>query len=288
MPLSPTDIALIAAGPLSGVLNPDMSREEVAEYKPKDTKTIVWNLRNLDERADISGQFPAEDPVLNLSNTYGQHTSLNRQNPIVQFLHGDADTFSFTARFYAIHGGDRTPTKMIATLESWRLRDATLARPPRVAFTFGNIIPFPEAVITSISNISYSEPKPDGDIREVSCQVNLLRYTKFSLDNTPEPETRYYRAKQGDYYEMLAWLEYSAPLLGDALRKDHPEKSLLQEADIVRLPSYGAIRGTTITTTSIPLWRSYTTKDTAQRRLRQDEFERHDRDFTSGVIPAGL
>lgn len=287
MPLL-TDLALIAAGPLAGVLNPDISREEVAEYQPKNVRAVLWHMRNLEDGSELVGQFPPEDPVLNLSNTYGQHTTLNRQNPIVQFLHGDSDTFSFIARFYALHAKDRTPTKNIAVLQSWRLRDATLARPPRVGFTFGNIVPFPEAVITSLGNIAYSEPKPDGDVREVSCRVDLLRYEKFSLDDTPEPETRYHRAKQGDYYELLAWQEYRAPLLGDVLRKEHPDQPLLSEAEIVRLPSYGAIRGTTVEPDSTSLYKSYTTKNTATRRLRQDEFERHDRVYYSAVIPAGL
>lgn len=283
-----TDLALIAAGPLAGVLNPDMRQEEVGAYTPKDVRIVVWHMRNLEDGSELRGQFPAEDPVLELATAYGQHSSLNRQNPIVQFLRGEADTFSFTARFYALHSGDRTPTKSIETLQSWRMRNATLARPPRVAFTFGNIVPFPEAVITSLSGLSYSEPKPDGDIREVSVTVGLLRYEKFSLEDKPEPETRYHRAKQGDYYELLTWQEYRSPMLGDSIRKDHPDKQTLVEGDIVRLPSYGAVRGRLIEPTSVPFYKSYTRKDTAQRRLRQDEFTRHDRSYVSAILPAGL
>jgi hypothetical protein len=283
-----TDLALIAAGPLAGLVNPDQSREEVSAYAPKKREVVVWVLRNLEDGSELAGQFPAEDPVLNLATAYGEHTSLNRQNPIVQFLHGDSDTFSFVARFYALHAGDKNPSKSIATLQSWRLRDDKLARPPRVSFTFGNIIPFPEAVITGLNGLTYSEPKQDGDVREVSVTVNLLRYVQYSLESKPEPETRYHRTKTGDYYELLAWQEYRSALLGDAIRKEHSDQQELEEGDIVRLPSYGAIRGTTVQTSSTPLYSAYSQKDTAQRRLRQDEFARHDRSYVSAVVPEGL
>jgi len=285
MPLSPTDIALVAAGAL---LNPDITREEVAKHQAKDRVTIVWHLRNLEDGSEIEGQFPAEDPVLNLSNAYGQHVTLNRENPIIQYLHGDADTFSFVARFYAMHGDDNNPTKQIRELMSWRQRDPNLARPPRVAFTFGNVIPFPEAVITGLSNIVYSEPKPDGDVREVSVRVDLLRYKKYSIDTDPEPETRYHRARTGDYYELLTWYEYRDPMLGDIVRREHPDKTALTEGDIVKMPSYGALRGSIVKPASIPLFKAYTSKDTATRRLRIEAFEEHDKDYVSAVIPEGL
>ncbi len=287
MPITPKDLALIAAGFISGT-GPDPQRREVAKYQPKDTKTIVWHLRNLDDGSELEGQFPAEDPTLELGTVYGEHVTLNRQNPIIQFLHGTSDTFSFTARFYALHADDNMPDKQLKTLQTWRLRDPTLARPPRVAFTLGNIIPFPEAVITALSGIVFSEPKQDGDIREVSLRVELLRYTKFSLSTEPEPETRYYAASTGDYFEMLAWKEYRNPQLGDLLRREHPQYEVLEEGDIVRLPSFGAMKGKVVKPASIPLLKSLGTKDTVTRRLRQSEFERHDRSYNSGVVPEGL
>lgn len=287
MPLTPTDLALIAAGPLFGG-SPDPQRRNVAKYEPKPTKTIVWHMKNLDDGSELEGQFPPEDPVLDLATTYGEHVTLNRQNPIVQFLHGNSDTFTFTARFYALHGDDNTPYKKITTLQGWRLRDPTLARPPRVVFTLGNIIPLPEALITRLSGIRYSEPKQDGDIREVSLRVDLLRYEKYSLSTEPEPETRYYAASTGDYFEMLAWREYRNALLGDLLRREHPELLDLTEGDVVRLPSYGAMKGRVVKPDSIPLAKSLGTKDTPTRRLRQEEFERHDRSYMSAVVPVGL
>lgn len=288
MPLSPTDIALIAAGPLNGLLNPDMAREEVARHQAKDRVTIVWHMRNLEDGSELEGQFPAEDPVLNLSNAYGQHITLNRENPIIQYLHGDADTFSFVARFYAMHGADNMPTKQSRTLMGWKQRDPTLARPPRVALTIGNIIPFPEAVITGLGNIAFSEPKPDGDVREVSMRVDLLRYTKYSLSTEPEPETRYHRARTGDYYELLGWLEYRDPMLGVIIRRRHPEQTELAEGDIVKLPSFGALRGSIVKPASIPFFKAYSSKDTATRRLRIQTFEEHDKDYVSAIIPEGL
>jgi hypothetical protein len=281
------DLALVAAGSLFGS-GPDPQRKDVAKYQPKDTKTVVWHMRNLEDGSEIEGQFPAEDPVLNLTTAYGEHVSLNRQNPIIQFLHGTSDTFSFTARFFALHGEDNMPDKQLKVLQAWRVRDPTLARPPRVAFTLGNIVPFPEAVITSLGNIAFTEPLQNGNIREVALRVDLLRYTKYSLETSPEPETRYYAASTGDYFEMLAWKEYRNPMLGVLLRRSHPELQVLTEGDIVRLPSYGAMKGKVVKPDSIVMSKAFGTKDTATRRLRQEEFALHDRSYISGIVPEGL
>lgn len=288
MGLSATDIALIAAGPLNGILNPDTSRDEVASYEAKDARIVVWLMRNLDDGSEIEGQFPPEDPVLNLSNSYGEHTTLNRQNPIIQYLRGNSDTFSFVARFHALHKDDKTPSKQISTLMSWRQRDPTLARPPIVSFTLGNIVPFPEAVITSLGNITYSDPKSDGDIRDVSLRVDLLRYNKYSLSNEPEPETRYHRTRTGDYYEFLSYQEYKNPMLGVLIRRRHPDKIQLTEGDIVKLPSYGAIKGQLVFPISIPFYKSYSTKDTDTKALRQSVFESKNSSYSSPSIPEGL
>lgn len=305
------DVALVAAGPVAGLVN-DMFA------KPK----VVWHMKNLDwPHEELEGQFAPIGPTEEVGAVYVERTTLNRQNAIMQYIRGLTDTYSFTARFYALHSADTTPEEKIATLKSWTRRDPGLMRPPRVAITIGNQVPLPEAVIDGPLSISYVEdPLPDtevaeaagavggiigagavvsavggivssgpgGGVRGADCTINLRAYNKYDLTYKEEPSTRYHRARSGDYYELLAHREYGSPLLGDIVRKDHPDKQTLTEGDVVKLPSIGAIRGQTVKPTSIALQKSTGSKDTPQRRLRQSEFDRHDETYTSTVIPEGL
>lgn len=278
MALGPTDIALVAAGPLTGLINQLFAKRQV-----------VWHLKNLDSGEELEGQFAPIGPTETVGAVYAEHTSLNRQNAIIQYLRGTTPTYSFTARFYALHSTDTKPEEDIATLKSWTKRQADLGRPPRVTVTVGNQVPLPEAVIEEPLSVAYvDDALPEGAIRGADCTINLRNYHKFSLDTSPEPSTRYHRSRTGDYYELLAWYEYANPLLGDVVRKEHPDKQTLSEGDVVRLPSLGAIKGTTVKPTSTALQKSIGTKDTAQRRLRQSEFERHDRSYVSAIVPEGL
>jgi len=243
----------------------------------------------LDSGEELEGQFAPIGPAETVGAVYAEHTSLNRQNAIIQYLRGTTPTYSFTARFYALHSTDTKPEEDIATLKSWTKRQADLGRPPRVTITVGNQVPLPEAVIEEPLSVAYvDDALPEGAVRGADITVNLRNYHKFSLDTSPEPSTRYHRSRTGDYYELLAWWEYANPLLGDVVRKEHPDKQTLTEGDVVKLPSLGAIKGTTVKPTSTALQKSIGAKDTAQRRLRQSEFERHDRTYVSAVIPEGL
>lgn len=309
MALPAADIALVAAGPAAGYINQLFA-------KPK----VVWHLKNLDTGEDLEGQFAPIGPTKEVGSVYAEHSTLNRQHAIMQYIRGLTDTYSFTARFYALHSADTNPEVSIAALEKWSKRDARWGRPPRVAVTVGNQVPLPEAVIEGPLSIAYvDDPLPDagiagvagavgrvvgaagavvgaigaavgggGGVRGADCSITLRAYTKYDLSYKEEPSTRYHRAQTGDYYELLAYREYKAPLLGDIIRKDHPDKQTLTEGDVVKLPSIGAIKGETVKPTSLALEKSIGAKDTVQRRLRQSEFERHDVTHTSAIIPEGL
>ena len=306
MGLPIADVALLAAGPAAGLINQLFA-------KPK----VVWHMKNLDDGSELEGQFAPIGPIEEVGSVYAERTSLNRQNAILQYLYGSTPTYSFTARFYAMHSGDTAPQDKIALLKSWTQRWAHIGRPPRVALVVGNQVPLDEAVIDGPISIAYvDDALPEGGpslggavgaitgliggalpetggaaaggVRGADCSITLRKYTKYEITDKPEPSTRYHRAKTGDYYELLAWREYSSPLLGDVIRKEHPDKQTLTEGDVVKLPSLGAIRGEIVKPTSIALQKSIGAKDTPQRRLRQDEFERHDVTYVSAIVPEGL
>lgn len=228
----------------------------------------TWFLENLDSGQTLQGQFSPQQTTVNVSTNWSSHTALNRGNAIMQFVNGNNDTLSFQGRFFREVVTDSSPSEKLDLLISWARIDTSVRRPPILQFYIGDGHVQMNAVITGITNIVYGRPDALGSLRDVSFQVDLLKFEPFSLDDEQETDTRYARAKDRDYYELLAQQEYGNPILGDYIRKLHPDQALLTDGKIVKLPSIEGVKNQRITQTSIPLRTAYGRKDTQQRANR--------------------
>jgi hypothetical protein len=240
----------------------------------------VWNLKNLDSGQTIQGQFEAENVRREVAVNWGQFTSLNRQNPILQFLNGAADRVSFDGRLFSKSALDSSPHDKLDLLISWTKIDPALRRPPIVQFWIGDGHMTLNCVIVGIST-QYERPDFFGGLRDCTFSVSLLEFSTFSLDDAEEVDTRYAHARERDYFELLAFQEYGNPMIGDVIRKQHPALQSLATGDIVRLPSIEGVRSTPITQTSIPLKTAFGRKDTPQRSLRQQFFDKRSGNYVS-------
>jgi hypothetical protein len=250
---------------------------------PKSSKRL-WNLRNEDTGEQITGQFPATGVKLDIGNKWEQHTALSRQKPIMMFISCESDAVQFTGMFFA---RNTTETTTIDTnfkkMISWAKPDGSTGRPPPVTFWIGNGHLQRTCVIDGISGINFGEPTSEGEMRSVEFTINLIEYHPFTLNDSEVFETRYHRARLGDYYEMLTFREYGDARMGDIIRKRHPRIWTIYPGDIIKLPSIEAIRSEKVTQTSVMLKTAYGRKDTPQRRLRLDLFNSHNRDFFSTI-----
>jgi hypothetical protein len=247
--------------------------------------TKKWHIRNEENGETIEGQFPAEALTLEVRNNYAEHTSLNRQNPVTQYLNGQADTVTFNSLFHArdFTASSKTEDK-INKLISWARRDPELGRPPIVTFWTGNGHLEQLSVIDSISGIEYGEPSITGGIKQVKFTVKLRQYVEFNLGDTEASDTRYHRSREREYYEMLTYQQYGDPLIGDIIRKRNPATPTLVAGTIVALPSKSGIRTEKVTPTSIPLKTITGRLDTPQKLLRASKFDNHNVSYTSHIL----
>lgn len=234
----------------------------------------TWYLENLDSGQTLQGQFSPQATTENVTVNWAQQTALNRGNAILQFVNENNDTLSFQGRFFRDGVTDADPKAKLDQLKSWARINSNVRRPPVLQFYVGDGHVQMNVVITGITNIVYGRPDALGGLRDVSFQVGLLQFEPFSLDDEGSTDTRYARAKDREYYELLAYEEYGNPLLGDYIRKLHPDQATLQDGDVVRLPSIEGVRNQRITQTSIPLQTGFGRRDTPQRSLRLFWFEK--------------
>ncbi len=244
----------------------------------------VWNLVNLDTNEVLQGQFEAQGVTEDISVEWAEFTSLNRQKPIMQFLHGNADNVSFTGRFFSNHALDTDPEQRLNLLKSWTKIESTLRRPPICQFWVGDGHLRINCIIAGITGITYGRPDFFGRLRDVSFGLSLKEFSTFSIDDTEETNTRFARAQDRSYYELLAFEEYGNPMVGDVIRKDHPDQQSLKPGDVVKLPSIEGIRSKQVTQTSIPLKTGFGRKDTAQKRLRLAFFDSRSESFVSHIL----
>lgn len=248
--------------------------------------TRTWTLYNNDSREQMVGQFPAEGIGREAGSNWSEISSLNRQNPILQFISGKAETLSIQARFFKKSGigpsvddlllGEQPLDVQINKLISWTKRDQRLGRPPIFTFWIGDgTVVAMQVILEGVTGIQYSAPTFFGGIREVKFTLNLRQHTPFNTTDKEVTDTRYHRTKEGQYYELIAQEEYGNPMLGDAVRKldYHIGKPIIRPGDVVKLPSIEGIRTKKIAQTSNILKTAYGKKETPQRNLRLAYFE---------------
>lgn len=238
-------------------------------------KTTKWFLRNEDTGETLEGQFPAEGVQLSIQNNYARHTALNRSRAVLQYLNSENDKLSFQGRFFAETFLDTAMVEnKFQLLLKMARRDPDLARPPIVTFWIGNSFLEQQSIIESIGGITFDPPMLTGEVRQIAFTVNLEAYQEFSLSDNEIFETRYHRSRVRDYYEMLTAREYGDPLLGDAIRKRHPDQPNLVPGNVVKLPSREALRTERLQPTSVALRDAFGKYDTPQRRLRIEMFNK--------------
>jgi hypothetical protein len=250
----------------------------------------VWNLQSQFDGALVQGQFESLDVTENLSTAYADNWSLGRRAPISQWLHGELETITFTAKFYDTRSlfDSFTGEDALAKLKEWVRPHSSLGHPEVLTFWVGDgsFAFFVNCVVTSLGGIKYDRPTIFGGLRGFEATITLREYVPYSLEEGQSSplESRYHRAKAGDYYEMLTQREYNNPALGDIIRKRNPTKPNLQVGDVVKLPDISAIRKDKVEQKSIALQTGFGKKLTAQKSLRIAMFDSRNRSKVSHVI----
>jgi len=184
------------------------------------------NDDNLTYGTRIVGQFPPTDLTKNVGATIADAGAYGRENPIVQWVAGEAQTISFNAKLWSSNRDDQTARDKLAILELLTKPVSPMNRPPVVRFFWGEAIPGGMAcLVQSIGGIQYLDVRSDGSVRGVDLQITLKRYVEFQIQrsvDTPMERTPKYVVRDGDTYEMIAYRRYGDPLLGVALRQMNP------------------------------------------------------------------
>lgn len=204
-----------------------------------------WTLFSVDTFDELEGQFPLENVTQNAGASYQEAWTLNRNEPIVQWIHGVVEEWTFATVLRSTHSLDDISSKVKWLQDSVR-KDDKLGRPPIYVWTWGSIEV--ACYITNLGGVQWNmQPVgPTGKAlpREVRFSITLRKYTPFDIKvtdpNSPFAagltDTLYVNAKVGQTYEALAATRYGNPLWGDLLRRRHPSKPHLQAGDVVALP----------------------------------------------------
>lgn len=205
---------------------------------------VKWKLFCVDSFDELEGQYPLEKPIQNLGAHYESSFSMNRQEPISQWIHGIVHSWTFNTVLRAIDYTDDIRPK-ITYLQESVAKDDNLGRPPLYVWTWGSI----EITcrIISIGGVQW-DMAPAGILgelpREVSFSITLEKYAPFDLEvtdpNSPFAagltDTLYKDAKIGITYEAMALERYGEPLWGDLVRRRHPEIPYPLAGQVIALP----------------------------------------------------
>jgi hypothetical protein len=245
----------------------------------------TWSLKNTEDGTVLKGQFPAEKVTRTVGANWTEIQALNRANAFIQFLNGKTETLSVSSRFFKRDLLDDSPVQKIDKLIEFTKSTLRFRRPPLLTFYLGDGLGLQfDCVLTDITGIEYSEPNALGGMRQVAFTMEFKQVSGRQNSVTSEQEvtdTRYAHAKEGDYYELLCEQEYGDPMIGVIIRQRNPTMALLKPGDIVALPALEGVRGLTPAQQSIALKTGFGRRDTLQRQLRIQYFNKRAGDYTT-------
>lgn len=229
-----------------------------------------WRLIRIDPPVEVfEAQFLPEEYSEDVATEWGEVKIPRREEPILQWLAGAAETATFTARFFDTGGFSanaataqglnalgvrslrqppastdgilsRNVARDVAALRKAIRRDPKLGRPPRFTFEWGESVRY-DCVIQSLGGVKYGEMWRFGQIRDVTFQITLRKIgADFDLervDPTAKPHDSLHKAMpQGGTYEALAAREYGSPTIGVFLRQRNTA-AFPRPGELVRLPA---------------------------------------------------
>jgi hypothetical protein len=220
------------------------------------TQPVVWTMTSLDDKSFFEGQFRPTGLSENISAAYSEVGTLGLAQPVVQFVRGNLDTITFTARCWAYSQGllGLGPMKnvfsqddiegAVEAIKNMCRPDEKLGRPHVYVLGIGGTFQR-QVVVQSVGGIKYDNMRPaqGGSLRGVTFDITCLRYVAFGEATTKAAESLIYRAKEGDFYETIAANLYNQPLLGEALRRRNPERRDLAQGDPIHVPPARVLSG---------------------------------------------
>jgi hypothetical protein len=266
----------------------------------------LWTLKNLDNPRQVrSGQYTPQDYTENAGAKIPEVSTVNNQEPFPQWVGGEGETVSFTARIFRADPEHRSIRKDIEALKKATRKDPKLFRAPLFRFTWGAEIAF-DCFVASVGGIRYDEVASDGRLKGAQFSVVLRRVEnipKSGLSKLNDPtglsrglkvlndqigegvdsfidvfggslhkKGKTVKAKEGDTFESIAATEYGDALVGDILRRAQPDKANLQPGDEVVLVDDTEIFQIKVTPQAVSL------EDTeTSRTVRELKFEARNR-----------
>lgn len=187
-----------------------------------------WKLYNTDSGEIYEGQFGPIGLTKDLGSQVGTFSSLNRQDPIVQWLGGTGEMITFDALLFS-QNFLRSIGKQLTALEKLVKKNFALGRPPVCRFTYGKEMSM-LVIVESLGGIRYADSRPlIGTFRSAMLTITLRKYVPYSPVETAEtPTETYYRpARINDTYETIAKQAYGSAVKGVNLRARFPKLDIV-------------------------------------------------------------
>ena len=137
-------------------------------------------LQNLDKNENVFVfQFAPQTVTMEQSSNIKATPALNRQNPLMQWLHGNMVTVKFQAVLFARSREDEILSQF-NQLQSFLQRDETLGRPPVCFWGYGTDVGF-KCMVQKLGNVQYGELRSDGTLREIKFDITLFKVSEPEL-----------------------------------------------------------------------------------------------------------
>jgi len=225
----------------------------------------VWRLKMVDSPyTEFRGQFRATNLTENVGAKISDSTALNSQKIDRKYISAEGEYITFSTKMYATYN-IKNISKSITELKNFCRRDEKLKRAPIFKFSSGTEV-LCTCFVKTVGNIRYSDPRPDGTIREATFDVVLMKIEDLPSELGEElsigslvtrglglissaaagiglesvanfldiPGGSLHRkgrtivTKDGQTFEHISKNEYGNALYGDVLRRVHYNKPLSQ------------------------------------------------------------
>lgn len=205
---------------------------------------VDWSIRNLDTNELIKPQLPMpEDGVsITIGSQLVDQQRFGEQTPITHWTGGLTRNFTFNAVLYARHADEAPDLEdLLDQLIALTEKDESFGRIPICLFRYGSYLS--ETVLVERVDPTIVSVDSDEFVREVRLSISLRRYTPFSqsqIDPTKPAKESYLRvvSQAEQMFEAIARRYYGDPMLGDRLRKRHPEYPFAPAVgSVVKVPS---------------------------------------------------